>query len=46
MKMNDLRRLDEVHTHGRNEIHIEPGVREKAERAIRRMVEFGQAPAH
>ncbi|MDD9821864.1 MAG: quinolinate synthase NadA [Gammaproteobacteria bacterium] len=46
MKMNDLRRLDEVLTHGRNEIHIEPGVREKAERAIRRMVEFGQTPAH
>jgi len=43
MKMNDLQRLDEVLTHGRNEIHIDHAIREKAERAIRRMVEFGQA---
>lgn len=41
MKMNDLQRLDDALTHGRGEIFIEPDVRAKAERAIRRMVEFG-----
>ena len=41
MKMNDLQRLDDVLTHGRNEILIDPAVRRNAERAIHRMVEFG-----
>jgi len=43
MKMNDLQRLDAVLTGGRGEIVIDPEIRAKAERAIRRMVEFGQA---
>jgi len=46
MKMNDLQRLDAVLTGGGGEIVIEPKIRAKAERAIRRMVEFGQAASH
>ncbi|MDD9857963.1 MAG: quinolinate synthase NadA [Gammaproteobacteria bacterium] len=45
MKMNDLQRLDEVLTRGHHEIRIDPEIRGKAERAIRRMVDFGQRPA-
>ena len=46
MKMNDLQRLDNVLTLGNNEILIEEETRKKAERAIHRMVEFGQQAAH
>ena len=42
MKMNDLQRLDNVLTLGSNEIRIDEDIRKKAERSIRRMVEFGQ----
>lgn len=45
MKMNDLQRLDAVLTRGHREIRIDPAIRGKAERAIRRMVEFGRQPA-
>ena len=42
MKMNDLQRLDNVLTLGGNEILIDEHIRKKAERSIRRMVEFGR----
>ncbi|MGR3984807.1 MAG: quinolinate synthase NadA, partial [Gammaproteobacteria bacterium] len=42
MKMNDLRRLDNVLTLGNAEITIDPAIRERAARSIRRMVEFGR----
>ncbi len=42
MKMNDLQRLDNILTLGSNEILIDEPVRKKAERSIRRMVEFGR----
>lgn len=45
MKMNDLQRLDEALTRGHREIRIDPEIRARAERAIRRMVEFGRQPA-
>lgn len=42
MKMNDLQCLDNSLTLGSNEILIDERIRKKAERSIRRMVEFGQ----
>lgn len=42
MKMNDLERLDKVLTTGSNEILIPEEIRVKAERSIRRMVEFNK----
>lgn len=40
MKMNDLQRLAKVLKTGDNEIHIEENVRSKAERSLKRMVDF------
>jgi quinolinate synthase len=40
MKMNDLQRLEKVLATGNNEIHIEEAIRAKAERSLRRMVDF------
>ncbi len=40
MKMNDLQRLNRVLDTGENEIHIEEEVRAKAERSLKRMVDF------
>lgn len=40
MKMNDLQRLARVLDTGDNEIHIEEQVRSKAERSLKRMVDF------
>ncbi len=40
MKMNDLQRLDKVLDTGDNEIFIDEGVRAKAERSLKRMVDF------
>ena len=40
MKMNDLQRLERVLETGENEIHIEESVRAKAERSLKRMVDF------
>ena len=40
MKMNDLQRLAKVLKTGGNEIHIEENVRSKAERSLKRMVDF------
>jgi len=40
MKMNDLQRLEQVLNTGDNEILIEESVREKAERSLKRMVDF------
>ena len=50
MKMNDLQRLDNILTDGGltdggNEIRIDESIRKRAERSIRRMVEFGQQQA-
>ncbi len=45
MKMNDLQRLDNILTLGGNEIRIDESIRRRAERSIRRMVEFGQEQA-
>lgn len=42
MKMNDLQRLDNCLSSGADEIVIDEQVRKSAERAIYRMVEFGQ----
>ena len=38
--MNDLQRLEHVLETGENEIHIEESVRAKAERSLKRMVDF------
>jgi quinolinate synthase len=46
MKMNDLQRLAEVLTTGNNEIFIEENVRVKAEKSLRRMVEFAREHIH
>ncbi|MGI9311586.1 MAG: quinolinate synthase NadA [bacterium] len=47
MKMNDLQRLDAVlSSDGRDEILIDPDIRARAERSIRRMVEFGERAKH
>lgn len=40
MKMNDLQRLENVLETGENEIHIDEKVRAKAERSLKRMVDF------
>ena len=40
MKMNDLQRLHHVLKTGENEIHIEEAVRVKAEKSLKRMVDF------
>lgn len=40
MKMNDLQRLENVLDTGENEIHIDEQVRVKAERSLKRMVDF------
>lgn len=40
MKMNDLQRLEKVLENGINEIHIDEQVRAKAERSLKRMVDF------
>ena len=40
MKMNDLQRLEKVLATGRNEVHIDEVVRAKAERSLKRMVDF------
>jgi len=40
MKMNDLQRLEKVLTTGENEILIDEQVRAKAERSLKRMVDF------
>lgn len=40
MKMNDLQRLEKVLAAGNNEIHIDEVVRAKAERSLKRMVDF------
>ena len=40
MKMNDLKRLVRVLETGDNEIHIDENIRIKAERSLRRMVDF------
>jgi len=40
MKMNDLQRLEKVLATGDNEILIEEEVRAKAERSLKRMVDF------
>ena len=40
MKMNDLKRLENVLDTGANEIFIEESVRVKAERSLKRMVDF------
>lgn len=42
MKMNDLERLDKVLEEGSNEILIPEEIRAKAERSIKRMVEFNK----
>ena len=40
MKMNDLQRLEKVLESGENEIHIDEDTRVKAERSLKRMVDF------
>lgn len=45
MKMNDLPRLKRVLEQGDNEIHIDEAIRAKAEKSIRRMIEFGRQHA-
>ncbi len=45
MKMNDLDRLERVLGTGGNEIEINEAIRKRAERSIRRMVEFGRLHA-
>lgn len=40
MKMNDLKRLEKVLNTGENEIIIEEAIRAKAERSLKRMVDF------
>ncbi|MDD9814699.1 MAG: quinolinate synthase NadA [Gammaproteobacteria bacterium] len=42
MKLNALENLAAVLAAGRNEIQVEESIRRRAERAIRRMVEFGK----
>jgi quinolinate synthase len=42
MKMNDLERLAAVLAEGGREVVIDESIRRRAERSIRRMVEFGQ----
>ena len=46
MKMNDLDRLLNVLEHGGVEIRIDEDVRRRAERSIKRMIEFGKAHAN
>lgn len=41
MKMNDLEKLLAVLKNGSNEVHIDESIRIKAERSIKRMVDFG-----
>ena len=45
MKMNDLQRLENILNLGGGEILLDEAIRKKAERSIRRMVEFGERPS-
>jgi quinolinate synthase len=42
MKMNDLQRLEKVLNSGNNEILIDEAIRTKAERSLKRMVDFAK----
>jgi len=46
MKMNDLSRLANVLTTGDNEVHIDEEVRARAEKSLRRMVDFAREHIH